>query len=187
MRENFEQAPLISVFLKGDLAKFGECHEIRGYSVHELVQGLCANQPGLRHYLMNSEAGYQAYCGDTLIENPEHLAYPVGASTMTIVAVPMGSGGFGRILAGGLLLGVGLLTSGTSLAIVGLATVVTGAAQLLSPQSKTPDKNERDSSFLFDSLSGSGSDGDPVPLPYGEGPIAGISISRSVGTSDIPI
>lgn len=186
MRTDYAPPPLIEVFFEGELGQlFGSIHRVRGHSTHELVQGICANKPELRYYLLNSGSNYEVYSGETLVSDPALLTYPISGDHLIIRSHPAGSGGVGRLVGGLALLGVGLFTGGTSIALLGLSLAVNGASQLLSPQPKSPKSGERDSSFLFDSLSGASQDGDPVPLPYGDGPVAGIPLAQSISTSDI--
>ena len=187
MLKTIEQPPLVRVRFSGELADlFGPEHEVRGYSVPELMKGISTNHPDLRQYLFNTDAELRACRGEIPIESDEELLCPVAADYLLITALPAGSGGVGRLLGGLALLGIGLATGGTSLAIAGLATTLQAASQLFSKTQQSPKSDsERDDSFLFDSLGGQAKDGDPIPLPYGEGPVVGIPLSLSVSTSDI--
>lgn len=187
MLKTIEQPPLVTIRFQGDLAeKFGAEHQARGYSVPELIKGVCVNQPALKTYLYDTGVEFKACRGEAQIENEDQLCCPVAADCLTLKPYPAGSGGVGRLLGGIALLGIGLGTGGTSLAIAGLAATFSAASQLISGKNKTPGtKTERDNSFLFDSFGGAANDNDPVPLPYGEGPSVGIPLSLAVSTSDI--
>jgi len=125
-----------------------------------------------------------------------------------IVLGPLGGGflGLGAGVGGGGVVGVGFLTAGASSAIgfIGASLILSGTAQLLSPQpadlpgltsgsagrrnSFDPVNNDpadNRSSYIYNGAVNLTAQGNPVPICYGRMRVGSVVVSAGVSTTDI--
>ena len=174
--------PLKTVRLGGELAKrFGREHRFAISDPAEAVRALCANFPEFRRHLIESDqrgVGYRVLV-DRRDVPLEELGNPSGQATVRIVPVIAGAGkgGIFEIIAGVVLIaaavalgpigmGAGSLLSGAMAAqvgAIGLALVLGGITNLLSPQPKT---NQQ--SYAIQGNVNVVAQGAAIPIGYGE-------------------
>jgi predicted phage tail protein len=177
------------VLLYGHLGKrFGRRHQYDIRTPAEAVRALAVTLPGFRRYLIeHSRPGYRVLVGKSP-RTLETLAYPAD-DAIKIVPVVAGAGrGFGSVILGAALIGVGFITGGAGLSLgsawalggsyfagylatnIGVGLVLGGVAQMLAPTPKTPGTPERPEnrpSFAFDGPLNTTAQGNPVPVCYG--------------------
>jgi len=176
--------------------------------------------------------GYIVQVGRLAIEELEEIHNPTGQSEeISITPVLAGAGAVGRIIVGVALIAVSFLLPGAGLfgtqalfatgtaglagagfatvlgtvvSAVGAALVLSGTAQLLSPQnadlpgltSNTPDRRnsfdparndpaDNRSSYIYNGAVNLTAQGNPVPLCYGRMLVGSVVISAGVSTTDI--
>lgn len=175
--------------LYGHLGKrFGRVHRYDVRTPAEAVRALCATLEGFRAYMIeHSRPGYRVLVGET-DRSIDTLAHPADG-TIKIVPVTAGAGrGLGTIILGAALIAAGVMTGGAGLALgaawqagglalagyfatnIGVALVLGGVAQMLSPTPKTPGASERPEnkpSHAFDGAVNTIAQGNPVPICYG--------------------
>jgi predicted phage tail protein len=170
----------------------------------EAIRALCANFAGLEQWLSESHKDgvyYRVLLGKETIEeeNVEKLLHPWSEQdTFKITPVVTGAGrGFGRFLAGALLVatvgltgGFGTFASGTgffggsglgftagaglggSLAAaagnLGLYMMLSGVAQMISPTPQAPNREaNKIKNYSFSGITNTTAQGFPVPIVYG--------------------
>jgi len=201
---------LIQVKLLGELGrKFGRNYEFEATSPKEIMSALSYQLDGFREYMTNA---HEEGMGFRLVdEDPEGMSYEevmMGCRRLIIAPIVSGAGAVGRILLGVALIGVAILAPGAGFAglsfakvgagtaaglaafagNIGIALVLTGVAQLLSPSPKTPGDTEKRDSFLFDNATETSNQGLPVPLLYGRFLAASpLIISSSISTVGVAV
>ena len=192
--------PLKTVRLGGELAKrFGREHRFAISDPAEAVRALCANFPEFRRHLIESDqrgVGYRVLV-DRRDVPLEELGNPSGQATVRIVPVIAGAGkgGIFEIIAGVVLIaaavalgpigmGAGSLLSGAMAAqvgAIGLALVLGGITNLLSPQPKT---NQQ--SYAIRGNVNVAAQGAAIPIGYGEMFCGSAVISAEVTVDQVP-
>ena len=186
--------------------RLGQCRfEFDVTTPAQVIKALCVNFPGLDKWLIDSEkdgVGYRVTISKEKVgeENVLPLLVPFSErEVLSITPVIAGAGrGAGMILAGAALIGLAVVTGGTSLAFsaggfsaataggfaaatfgvklavvagnLGLALVLGGIAQALSPQpqlNSTLDEAVQLESFTFSNVLNTSKQGMPVPIAYG--------------------
>jgi predicted phage tail protein len=203
---------LIQVKLLGELGRrFGRSYEFDAASPKEIMSALSYQLEGFREYMTNA---HEEGMGFRLVdEDPEGMSYEevmMGCRRLIIAPIVSGAGAVGRILLGAALIATAILAPGVGfvglkfavvqgatgfaagLAAVagniGIALVLTGVAQLLSPSPKTPGDTEKRDSFLFDNATETSNQGLPVPLLYGRFLAASpLVISSSISTVGVAV
>jgi predicted phage tail protein len=183
----YDPPPMVRVRLLGILGrKFGSEWTVAATTPVEVIRAICANCSDFASALLRySEEGigYKVFRGKKpsgAILDESELMHPIIHEEMIIAPVPQGSGGLGKVLLGVALLGVGLLTGGSTWLLLGGTMLLQGVIGLFSPQADTPKSdNERDSSFLINSGAQTSRDYDPVPLLYGRRIIQGLPVLSS--------
>jgi predicted phage tail protein len=203
---------LIQVKLLGELGRrFGRSYEFDAASPKEIMSALSYQLEGFREYMANA---HEEGMGFRLVdEDPEGMSYEevmMGCRRLIIAPIVSGAGAAGRILLGVALIAAAILAPGVGfvglkfavvqgatgfaagLAAVagniGVALVLTGVAQLLSPSPKTPGDTEKRDSFLFDNATETSNQGLPVPLLYGRFLAASpLVISSSISTVGVAV
>jgi predicted phage tail protein len=201
---------LIQVKLLGELGRrFGRSYEFDAASPKEIMSALSYQLEGFREYMTNA---HEEGMGFRLVdEDPEGMSYEevmMGCRRLIIAPIVSGAGAIGRILLGVALIGVAILAPGAGFAglafakvgagaaaglaafagNIGIALVLTGVAQLLSPSPKTPGDTEKRDSFLFDNATETSNQGLPVPLLYGRFLAASpLVISSSISTVGVAV
>ena len=181
----------------GALRKFlgGQCRfELDVATPAEAVKCLCVNFPGLQQWLIDSEQhgmAFRATVGRERIHNDDMSAAVLPWSereVFSIAPVVVGAGrGVGQILVGVGLVALSFLTAGATIGLLGLAApiavssvlvqlgaglIITGVAQLISPQPRISDLERgkeaaRLESFGFSGIVNTSQQGLPVPIIYG--------------------
>lgn len=188
--------------LLGSLGKrFGREFEMEVRHPLEAIKALCCQIKGFAQYLYyaSDELGvqYRVVVEDPQGRDESNLHYPMGNyDTIVIAPIASGSGGFGRILLGAVLVGLSFAVpavgwfgvSGTTIGLMGGALILQGISQMIAPQKKTPKDREKQDSFLFDRAAEVGRQGSPVPLLIGERIIElQIVLSSGLVTNEVPI
>ena len=216
--------------LYGALAKFvGERRFVAEISsAGEAIRMLLANFPGLEQHM--AERHYKVIV-DSYESDLEEIHYPA-SQTIKIVPVLGGAGGgTGKIIAGVVLIAAAVVTAGAALGFgaagfsataasayatggfataaaiagnVGIALVLGGVAQLLSPTPQLGDfgpastrsgrsRNEStqateldpQESYSFSGIQNTSRRGTPVPVVYGETIVGSVVISAGIDVDDI--
>ena len=173
----------------------------------EAIQALCVNFKGLDKYLVDSKKNgivYDVKLGKEIIEekNIDDLCVPwVSKDIFTIRPVIQGAGrGFGRFLLGAALLGVGFMfpklgaigTFGgeaikvsTALKQFGGLMMLSGAAEMLSPQPELPTEANLLESSALSGLGNADNQGTPIPICYGRAFVGSVIISTGLDTDEV--
>ena len=159
----------------------------------EALKALLVNFKGLEKWLLDNDQNgivYKVKVGTEEIgeENINDLAIPMGTKEVfSIAPIITGAGrGFGRFLTGALLLGAGFLipgawtigTFGSSIGTIGVAStlkkfgvlmMISGAAEMLSPQPDIPTMSEANQlqNFSFSGINNVNQVGTPIPIVMG--------------------
>ena len=173
---------LRKIKLYGALAKFvgHRVLEADVATAAEAVRFLVTNWPELESHM--AKQYYRVHtAGEDLTLDDVHN--PMGRE-IQIVPVIAGAGAIGRIIAGILLVAVGLFVPGIGalgvqiIVGVGASLVLGGIAQLLTPTPKTStDEGDPKKSFSFSGIQNTTRAGVPVPVVYGEMLVGGIVVS----------
>lgn len=161
--------------------KLGQCRfEFYADTPAQALKALCVNFPGLERWLIDREGegiGFRVTVGRERITNGnvEDLALPWSErEVFSITPVVCGAGrGFGEILAGIGLIALSFVVpfASTVLFNFGVALVLGGVAQMLSPQPDLGFNNGKDAarleSFTFSNIVNTSKQGLPVPIAYG--------------------
>ena len=171
-------------------------------SAAEAVRFLLANFPQLERHMADQH--YRVSVGSyDLTENELHD--PAGQQDIKIIPVVSGAGTVGRIIAGVVLIAlsfaVGAGVFGAALAKnlgaiavakgIGISLAIGGVAQLLTPvptvgmgSQKDTDKDPR-KSYSFSGIQQTSRSGVPVPIVYGETVTGSVVISTSIDTVQV--
>ena len=196
----------------GPLKDFLGYEELEAHvnSVGQTMRFLITNFPELEKHM--AEQSYKVLINEDQIDETQ-IMDPIGQATVHIVPVVTGAGGnFGRILTGAALIGAsflfpgagmfgtyglggaaavkgGILTGiGTLTSAVGAAMVLGGVSDMLFPKPKMPEfssPNDPRISFGFSGTQNTSRAGTPVPLVYGEIFTGSVVISAGVDTHQI--
>ena len=176
----------------------------------EAIQALCANFKGLDKYIYDSEKDgivYDVKVGKQIIQekNIEDLTAPwSNKDVFSIRPVIQGAGrGFGRFLIGAALLGLGAIgvgskmfigtLGGTPIAVssalkqFGAIMMLSGAAEMLSPQPELPTEPNLLESSALSGLSNVNNQGTPIPICYGRAFVGSVIISTGLDTDEVAI
>jgi len=182
--------------LYGDLAEYLDVKEIEidVSTVAKSIRCLLAYYPQAEHYMMNRS--YRVLVEDRPTE-VEEIHYPAGKGDIKIVPVLAGEGGRGlnSIILGGILIGAALFTGGFSLGVtsfsfssiagnLGVALVLGGINQMLTPTPSTPEEDP-DKSFAFNSPVNVSRAGLVIPLIYGQTLVGSSVISAAIETNTV--
>jgi len=181
----------------------------------EAMRFLLCNFPELRGLMRDGY--YKVAVGRNdlqLVDHPEQLSYPAGQTDdIRIIPVVSGAGGgAGKILLGAALIGIAIASAGAGFALgakgvgflatgaapsvfaaaagnIGIALVLGGTAQLLSPTPQVPDfdgdpRNNADN-FSFSGVQNVSREGVPVPVAYGEVITGSVVISAGLNVEEI--
>lgn len=197
---------LTKVIFHGALAdRFGAEFDLIAKTPAMAIRGLCVNLNGFVVYVTESESCgifYECLNAGSPIDT-EMIHGPV-SGTLELVPVVTGSGGLGRVLIGGALIGASFALPGAGTAVAGVAAqtinasrialtlgiglTLQGIAQLLTPGQNT--EEVRDESFIFSSSRQTSGQGQTIPLLVGEHFIElgqAIILSSGVDAVDIPV
>lgn len=187
-----------TVLLLGELGKkFGRKIRLDVKTPAEAVRALCANFPDFERHLVDSEKRNVAYRvvvgkGDVRVDD---LHNPAGNQTIKLVPVIQGAGGNGlfQTIIGAVLIAASFIPgnpfSGPMLN-AGIAMVIGGTIQMLSPTPKAPDPSEspeNQPSYVFNGAVNTTAQGQPVPIGYGRMIVGSAVISAGITTEEIPV
>lgn len=181
--------------LYGDLAEHLDVKEIEidVPTVAKSIQCLLAYYPKAESYMMNRS--YRVLVEERPTELKE-LHYPAGRGDIKIVPVIAGESGrgLGSILLGGVLIGAAVFSGGFSIGVtagfsgiagnVGVALVLGGVSQMLTPTPATPEEDP-DTSFAFNSPVNVNRAGLAIPLIYGQTLVGSAVISATIQTRTV--
>ena len=196
------------VKLYGALRKFvgGQCRfELDVATPAEAIKCLCVNFPGLQQWLIDSEQhgmAFRATVGRERIHDDDMSVAVLPWSereVFSIAPVVVGAGdGAGQILLGigivalsFLVIPLGIAAAGagiaTAIGMTGATMILTGVAQLISPQpTMSPLERGREAarleSFSFSGIVNTSQQGLPVPIIYGRAFAGSAVISAGVDT-----
>lgn len=196
----------------GPLKDFLGYEELEAHvnSVGQTMRFLITNFPELEKHMADNT--YKVLINQDQIDETQ-INDPIGQSTVHIVPVVTGAGGnMGRILTGAALIGAsflfpgagmfgtysvtgaaavkgGILTGiGTLTSAIGAAMVLGGVSDMLFPKPKMPEfssPNDPRISFGFSGTQNTSRAGTPVPLVYGEIFTGSVVISAGVDTHQV--
>ena len=180
--------------LYGDLAEFvgHKEFEVKAETLSRAVSFLINNFPGIEKY-MNPKY-YQVKVGNYAISEDE-IYHPIGEQDIHFVPVISGAGrGLGKVLLGAALIGLAIATGAAPSAFMagvgnlGIALLLTGVSEMLTPLPKKRDfNNEEDPrlSYNFSGTQNTSRAGTPVPICYGEIITGSVVISGSIDTQQV--
>ena len=193
------------IYLEGELGeKFGKEHDVVADSVVKALRCVYANHPELRNYLLQADINYAI---DVAGEDVEELDLK-SSGDITVTPIPEGSKSAGRKLiyaaiiatilivsagtagaAGGNLFyavsaegAITFTTTGLIASGIAVNLALAGIQQLLLPDPST-DKDNSQSSYLFNGTLSNIQEGDPMPLLYGELRVPGAPLSLRIDNS----
>ncbi len=191
-----------TVYLEGNLAKFGSKWETSCNTIGEILRLIECQTPGFRKHLIDAhEAGieYQIKRGEELLDEDE-LLLNLNDDDIVITELPAGADGVKKIFAaivlvvlafttGGLTLGAGFSASigfnvGTALLLAGTSLAMMGISEMMMPDPSV-DGMENNRNYLFSGPSNAVTQGQAVPLAYGELIVGGAPISLSYSRTPI--
>ena len=203
---------LRKIKLYGELAKFigHKEFEIKADTLAHAMSFLINNFPGIEQHM--NHRYYKLKVGDYELDKTE-LGDPIGQQDIHLIPVITGAGrGLGKILLGAVLIGFAIINPSVGFGLgpqgigggfatasgafsfaalagnVGIALVLTGVSEMLTPLPKKPDfSSEEDPrlSFSFNGLQNTSRAGTPVPIVYGEIFTGSVVISASVDTEQV--
>lgn len=183
------------VHLLGTLGeKFGPLWRANCSTVSECLRLIECQSPDFKKYLIQTvEEGtnFAVRTGQELLETGEELFMNVNEDDIYISEVPVGSGGWGKIIVGAILIvaaivlmmtpggqaaGLTLAKFGAAvLGSIGLNLIMAGVNELLMPK---PDKGKQGGAFFSGPIN-TVKQGQAVPVLYGELIVGGAPISVS--------
>ena len=190
--------------LYGDLAEFVGVKEIETevHTTADAVKCLIGNYPQAEIYMMDK---YYKLIVNDKPKTLEELHFPTGQSDIKIVPVISGQGrGLGQILLGAAFIGVSIFMPGAAPALgltgftagsagasalsvalgnIGLALMIGGIAQMLTPVPPAPTK-DTPNSFQFNSPLNTNIAGGAIPVLYGERMVGSVVISAGINVVD---
>ena len=202
---------LRKIKLYGELAEFvGQKEfEVKADTLASAVSFLINNFEGIEKYM--SPKYYQVKVGNYAVDESE-IDYPIGKQDIHFVPAISGAGrGFGKILLGAALIGLAIAAPGAGFSFgskgigfiatgaapsafmagvgtLGIALVLTGVSEMLTPLPKRQEFNSEEDprlSFSFGGTQQTGRAGTPVPLVFGEIFTGSVVISGSVDTEQV--
>lgn len=175
--------------------RFGREYELCVSSPAEAIHALCVQVPGFKKYLADSKAAgltFAIFIGKRNV-GEKSLDDPAGDDEIRIAPVIEGSkrGGVLQTVIGVVLIAISYVFPVTAPYLLqpGIAMVVGGVVQMLSPQPRglgAKDSPENQPSYSMNGAVNTQAEGNPVPLPYGGPLIVGSAlISGGVYAEDI--
>ena len=187
-----------TVHLVGDIGdKFGHAWSMNVANYSELIRLIDCQTEGFKQYLINAEEngiGFVFQRAGEYINEEKELLLNLNDEDIILTAVPLGSkGGFmasglGKIILGIILVVIGwavmeipgasamVMSLGGQIMAMGGMMILQGITQLLAPTSESDKKEE---GWLMSGSANTVSQGQPVPLCYGELLVPGTPITVS--------
>ena len=193
---------LRKIKLYGALAKFigHRVLEADVATAAEAVRFLVANWPDVERHMADQH--YRVSIG-TYDLGHEELHHPAGAAPISFVPVVAGAGAVGRIIAGVALIvlafasGAGFFGAAFAKNIglfafakgIGASLALGGVAQLLTPTPTVPQGSDSQDdprkSYSFSGIQNTSRQGVPVPIVYGETVVGSVVISAGIDTVQV--
>lgn len=188
---------LTKIRLDGVLGKkFGREWDLSVSSPAEALRLIEANKPGLRNWIINNQDKYNAYrvtCtyADGHEEDLNDTSYDMsrlGLASIRFTPSVEGSGAAGKIIVGAILIAASFVPGLQMLFPIGVALVLGGVIEALSPRpKKTDSQNDTGiNSYYFDGPANTETQGSPVPLIYGRVLAGSHTISASISIDEVP-
>ena len=198
--------------LLGELGeRFGRIHRLNVASPAEAIRALCALHPTFRTYMENSHnsgVAYKFLIGDEYLLAEEvyqdiQLSRDLSCK-FTLAPVLTGSkSSFGQILLGAVIIIASVLTynaygaawgsammAGYNAVVgIGVSMVLGGVTRLLSPTvgAESAEAADNKPSYIFNGATNTISQGQPVPILYGEMTVGSAVVSAGISANDIAI
>jgi len=194
-----------TVYLEGNLAKFGDKWETSCNTVGEILRLIECQTSGFRKHLIDAhEAGveFQIKRGKDILSEDE-LLLTLHDDDIIITELPAGADGVGKLLAavvlvvlaftipGGLAIAEGVITGigfnvGTALLLAGTSLAMMGISEMMMPDPSV-DGTDNNRNYLFSGPANTVTQGQAVPLAYGEVIVGGAPISLSYSRTPITV
>lgn len=178
--------------------KFGKSWDMAVSSPAEALRMIEANRPGLRAWIINNQAKYDAYrivCtyADGREEALDNDSFPLERGNLKQIRftpVVVGASGVAKVVVGVILVAVGYFVPGPwspYLYKMGAALILGGIIEALSPRPKTKnrDTGEDINSYYFDGPANTDQQGAAVPLIYGRVLAGSHPISASISVDEV--
>lgn len=182
---------MTEVRLYGSLGKdFGREWRLRVKNPAEVIGAIDALRPGFRKAILDlRDFDFHVQVGERSI-GEDRLAFPNRGRVVSITPILRGSDtkGIITLIAGIVLIAVGLYFHITPLAQLGLALALGGVASLLTGNPANPDSgvdNKHKASYQFQSAINTIEQGLPVPILIGEGFQGSAVVSAGIFSIDI--
>lgn len=189
---------MMTIYLHGSLKPFGSRYDLYVEDAAEAVRALCHQLKGFRAALQNGS--FKLRSGNKILEpngleqtlrDQQHKTLHI---TPVVAGAGGGNGGLFQAVVGATLISAAFWTGGwalaglkastfaTSMALMGTSMIFGGLAQLLTKTPKFDSGASSDSltSTSFSSLSNVASNGQPIPLIYGELMVGSLVISQGI-------
>lgn len=187
---------MITVCFYGDLQQFGRRYKLYAQTPAEAIYALCTQIKGLRKHIEKGAYQVRFNRHDISEDEAEDVMRKPGSGILHIVPRVAGSGRFGQIIVGIVMIVIAYYMPATAPALasmqsamyaVGFSMMLGGVIQLLTkPPTLNPTeaaKSSRNSSFS--NLSNTAAQGQPVPLAYGLCYCGSRVVSQSVITVSV--
>ena len=184
-----------NVYLQGELGeRFGPSFRMEVDNCQDILRCIHANRPEFRLYSIglaekNIDFAFDTHNSNEDLENKtekELSLVSLKDGDITLSLIPQGSrkSAIGRIVIGAILIYIGgAMAEGIFASMVygaGVAVVGSGVSMLLASDPDTDVPTLETSDYLYSGTTSRSTEGDPVPLLYGELRVPGRPISVSV-------
>lgn len=191
---------MMTIYLHGSLKPFGSRYDLYVEDAAEAVRALCHQLKGFRAALQNGS--FKLRSGNKILEpngleqtlrDQQHKTLHI---TPVVAGAGGGKGGLFQVVMGATLIAAAFWTGGwalaglkastfaTSMALMGTSMIFGGVAQLLTKIPKFDSGASASSDSLtstsFSSISNVASNGQPIPLIYGELMVGSLVISQGI-------
>tara|TARA_R100001480_G_scaffold294_3_gene796 strand:- start:612 stop:1184 length:573 start_codon:yes stop_codon:yes gene_type:complete len=189
---------LRKIRLYGHLKEYTGLKEVEAHvnNVREAVSFLTCNWPTLESQIVQNN--YHVLLDKDDVGEDE-LLYPIGDASISFIPVVEGSGKYGRIIAGSVLIGFSFAAGGgffgsafaKNLGLfaftknVGLNLILGGISDLLTSTPSIPEAEQTPESSAFSSPLNVSMPGIAIPLVYGTAICGSIVVSTSVEIGDV--
>lgn len=188
--------------LYGALGKqFGRVHHFAVANAAEAIRALKANFPGFEKAILEVAPRYRVLIGTSPVDAEGKMLHAPSGATETIKISPVMHGakqGLGQTIIGAVLVAAAVIGNyffpgnpiSPYLFNAGVAMIIGGVAQMLSPPPKSDDPKENADnkpSYSFSGAVNTTAQGHPVPVGYGRMIVGSAVISGGLSTEDIAI
>lgn len=185
---------MVTLILGGYLGKrFGRFHKFSVQKSSEAIKALCVQVPEFADALKSAKSKgieFAVFVGDRNIKDAEHLQLSA-RDTLRIIPIMEGSkrAGLFQTIIGAIIFVASFYVPGMQGwgQQVGIALMVGGVVQLLTPQPKGLKKkedSENQASYAFGGPTNTAAQGNPIGLGYGLREIGGAVISAEILAED---